>query len=86
MSATQTKARRRDLRRAVGEDALGVINNQGEALQALAGRLEGLAHAQARHARDVGQALVEAQAAAAGRTEPLRRGFWGRLRWLVTGR
>lgn len=86
MSAAQAKRTRRDIRRAVGEEALGVVDNHGEALKTHGKRIEALANALARQGAGVDAAFVAAGDALQDRTEPLRRGFWGRMRWVLLGR
>lgn len=54
MSASAAKGARRDLRRAAGAEAVGVIEQHTAAINAIGAVLYG-------------------------------RGFWGRLRWLLTG-
>lgn len=85
MSATAVKANRRDMRRAMGESAVQMVeaHEQGLKLHAMSLR---------KHERGIEDVrafaeTVKADALAASNiaTEPLRRDFLGRLRWLVTG-
>lgn len=93
MSATQVKARRREIRRAVGETATGMLSDVAEGMQQLGAalnaereRLNGFGKASYAHTQavlalqDRAHALEVARLAFEGRT------ILGRLRWLLTGK
>lgn len=93
MSQSTVKATRRDLRRAIGTDALTVFQSNEQLIGLLQNAVETTQREQQlqrgahkeliasfdRTIADVGLAIDLA-------VEPLTRGFLGRLRWLVTGR
>ena len=82
MSESAVKANRRELRRAMGAEALKIVEAQGQRLITL-GRGVGLAHERVDAVASnlkITQASVQALEAFQDRT------FWGRLVWLVTGR
>jgi len=90
MSASVDKATRRDLRRAMGAEAIAVLNSHADTLHDL---LKGLERFNARLSSlqaDVGQLHQQQDDAAlalTARCEPLARPtFWSRLRWLMRGR
>lgn len=79
MSASTERAARRDLRRAVGEDAVAIIEAQSGIL------------VEQREAIDKLVVIVDAHESRLAVLNDvvgsqLRRTFWQRLRWLVRGR
>ena len=79
MSASAEKATRRELRRAVGVQAIGVIDSQTQTI-----------HAQTEAIKANAQYFEDRLNDQRGQIDlfraHIRRTFWQRVRWLVTGR
>lgn len=89
------KVARRDMRRAMGDEAVGVIESHGRAILAHGHRLKGLEIAVAQDARNMEMAMartadidvrLRAEGSARAAREERERTLWGRLSWLMTGR
>lgn len=89
MNNTAAKAIRRDLRRALGEEAIGVLDANTNAIthqiipnqNALQQHVDGLITDVSAHHRRIG----ELQAHVLPLTRFHAANFWSRLRWLFTG-
>ena len=86
MSESAAKANRREIRRAFGEQAIGAIDSHAQSIGDIIRVVETLKQ-QLAHETHMRVQHVEIESK---RIDPhdafLRRGFWSRLNWLVTGR
>ena len=80
MSAHLEKHTRRDLRRAMGPEALDVVSQMGTGLKGLEAQMRELRITVAWQGRIIGQ-----HQAALESYHALGRSWWSRLRWLVRG-
>jgi hypothetical protein len=98
MSESAVKEQRRDLRRAMGAEAVKVVESQSELMSRLAGRLVALELVlRPRYnattddhwiapLRPVEHAIEDVRTSIRALETFQDRGFWGRMAWLVTGR
>lgn len=89
MRQSLAKASRREIRRAFGAQAIGVVDRQADAISSLGIALNAVRADVAELAKDhavLKQATRAGLEAGALAREPLRRNLMGRLRWLLTGR
>jgi hypothetical protein len=82
MSEATARAARREIRRAFGDQAIGVVDRHADAIQVLRDTVSELRREL--HTHQV--ATLRGLEAGALAREPLRRPLVGRLRWLLTGR
>ncbi len=86
MSEATAKATRRELRRVLGPEDVGVVSQQQANLQAIAASLCLVDQ----RLGSLDRVTLESRVVMADRLARLEafrhRGFWARLRWLVTGR
>jgi len=86
----QAKKTRRDLRRAVGVEAVGVIEAHTGRLSMLEIQARAQAGLLSDHARELirlsGESAASGDVMARLTSVVYTRTFWGRMRWLLTGR
>jgi hypothetical protein len=90
MSEAKAKAARRQMRRAVGPELVEMVSNHGATIRSQGTAIASVANELQTHRMIVTEMVklvsAEARERVDLRTDALRRPFWGRLRWLVTGR
>jgi hypothetical protein len=85
MSEAMAKATRRDLRRAMGPGAVSRVRGLEEEVKALRAQVVAGDYRTGKRIADVHRRVDGEAADRRDATAPLRRGLWGRLRWLVRG-
>lgn len=86
MNAKAAKDDRRQLRRVLGDDAMTLLAECRKATNAQAARAVELGTAVDNLDRRVSRSAADLDLRLTHATAVLRRGFWGRLRWLLVGK